>query len=186
MNSTKQKGFTIVELLIVMVIIGILASIVVVAYNGVTAKARNTAVVSVASDWVQLLNGYASLNGIQLSHDGYTPVCLGSTENYPATAEFDEGVCVGDWGTVDEDANDALKEYARINQTWTTGVAVDNFWGEATRGIQYAHNGILGSTNHQWITYSLDGDVDCGLSGATKTFDNGVTTCEVDVDLWID
>ncbi len=41
---TKQKGFTIVELLIVIVIIGILAAIVIVAYNGITNQANDTAV----------------------------------------------------------------------------------------------------------------------------------------------
>lgn len=36
----KQRGFTIVELLIVIVVIGILAAITVVAYNGVQARAK--------------------------------------------------------------------------------------------------------------------------------------------------
>ena len=41
-NSTKfmQKGFTLLELLVVIAIIGILSSIVLVSYNGYTAKAR--------------------------------------------------------------------------------------------------------------------------------------------------
>lgn len=39
----KQHGFTIVELLIVIVVIGILAAITIVAYNGVQTKARDTA-----------------------------------------------------------------------------------------------------------------------------------------------
>jgi prepilin-type N-terminal cleavage/methylation domain-containing protein len=38
----KQKGFTIVELLIVIVVIGILAAIVIVAYSGVQARARTS------------------------------------------------------------------------------------------------------------------------------------------------
>ena len=41
-----HKGFTIVELLIVIVIIGILAAISIVAYNGVQNKAYNSAVQS--------------------------------------------------------------------------------------------------------------------------------------------
>ena len=37
-----QKGFTIVELLIVIVVIGILAAITIVAFNGIQERARNT------------------------------------------------------------------------------------------------------------------------------------------------
>ena len=39
----KQKGFTIVELLIVIVVIAILAAITIVAYNGIQARARASA-----------------------------------------------------------------------------------------------------------------------------------------------
>lgn len=38
----SNKGFTIVELLIVIVVIGILAAIIIVAYGGVTGSARNS------------------------------------------------------------------------------------------------------------------------------------------------
>lgn len=39
--NRKQNGFTIVELLIVIVVIGILAAIVIVAFNGVQTRAQN-------------------------------------------------------------------------------------------------------------------------------------------------
>ena len=42
----KQRGFTIVELLIVIVVIGILAAITVVAYNGVQDRAKATKIQS--------------------------------------------------------------------------------------------------------------------------------------------
>lgn len=38
----QSKGFTIVELLIVIVVIGILAGLVITTYNGIQQKARNT------------------------------------------------------------------------------------------------------------------------------------------------
>ena len=40
MTKTIKKGFTIIELLIVIVVIGILAAIVVVTYQGVQNKAN--------------------------------------------------------------------------------------------------------------------------------------------------
>lgn len=42
--QVKTRGFTIVELLIVIVVIGILAAIVIVAYQGVTNRANDSAI----------------------------------------------------------------------------------------------------------------------------------------------
>lgn len=41
-KNKKHSGFTIVELLIVIVVIGILAAITIIAYNGIQTKARDT------------------------------------------------------------------------------------------------------------------------------------------------
>lgn len=48
MTKTRigQRGFTIVELLIVVVVIAILAAITIVAYNGITGQARKAAIQS--------------------------------------------------------------------------------------------------------------------------------------------
>lgn len=42
LKKARSSGFTIVELLIVIVVIGILAALVVVTYNGIQQKARDT------------------------------------------------------------------------------------------------------------------------------------------------
>ncbi len=58
MVSIKQKGFTIVELLIVIVVIGILAAITIVAYNGVQERARVSTVSSSLSQAAKKLAVY--------------------------------------------------------------------------------------------------------------------------------
>ncbi|MDM2096408.1 type II secretion system protein [Mycobacteroides abscessus] len=66
MNSvkfTREKGFTIVELLIVIVVIGILAMIVVVAYNGVQTSANNASRLAEVKSWQKLFEAYKAANG---------------------------------------------------------------------------------------------------------------------------
>ena len=46
MTRNKLSGFTIVELLIVIVVIGVLAAITIVAYNGIQSRAADTKLVS--------------------------------------------------------------------------------------------------------------------------------------------
>ena len=58
-SSNKTKGFTLVELLIVIVVIAILAAISIVAYNGVTSKARDD---ERASNARNIINAAASYN----------------------------------------------------------------------------------------------------------------------------
>ena len=58
-SSNKTKGFTLVELLIVIVVIAILAAISIVAYNGVTNKARDD---ERATDARNIINAAAAYN----------------------------------------------------------------------------------------------------------------------------
>lgn len=62
-NLKDQKGFTIVELLIVIVVIGILAAIVIVAFNGVQQRARNTQALTDAQSIVKKAEGVNADSG---------------------------------------------------------------------------------------------------------------------------
>lgn len=59
----KQHGFTIVELLIVIVVIGILAAIVIVAYNGVQDRARQTKISSDLNTFAKAIYGARTQTG---------------------------------------------------------------------------------------------------------------------------
>lgn len=59
----EQSGFTIVELLIVVVVIGVLAAIVVVAYNGITQSARDVRVRTAVRQTARLFEAYLAKNG---------------------------------------------------------------------------------------------------------------------------
>ena len=60
---TRQPGFTIVELLIVIVVIGILAAIVIVAYNGIQNQAYDTTVESDVSTVAKKLELFKAKEG---------------------------------------------------------------------------------------------------------------------------
>ncbi|MEO6109727.1 MAG: type II secretion system protein [Candidatus Saccharimonadales bacterium] len=57
-----ERGFTIVELLIVIVVIGILAAITIVSYTGISAKANTNTAKANAQSVVQVVETYAQDN----------------------------------------------------------------------------------------------------------------------------
>jgi len=61
----NSQGFTIVELLIVIVVIAILAAVTIVAYNGVSNRAKAAAAQSAVSQAAKKIMSYASINNDQ-------------------------------------------------------------------------------------------------------------------------
>src|SRR5882757_4414165 len=59
----RNQGFTIVELLIVIVVIGILAALVITTYAGIQAKARNSKRQTDVQDIQTQLEAYFQTNG---------------------------------------------------------------------------------------------------------------------------
>lgn len=86
----KQQGFTIVELLIVIVVIGILAAISVVAYNGIQQRANNTQRIAAAKDWQKLITTYTAQNGAYPASTLGNHTCLGTGNPTDFDANPDE------------------------------------------------------------------------------------------------
>ena len=74
----KSRGFTIVELLIVIVVIAILAAISIVAYNGIQQRAKNSQTVTAMAAYSKAIRSYHAVN-----------------QNFPGTTS-----CAGKVGTV--------------------------------------------------------------------------------------
>lgn len=76
----RPIGFTIVELLIVIVVIGILASVTIVAYNGIRGRARQASIESDITNVQELIEVYHAVNGTY-PVTGATTLTGGSTSN---------------------------------------------------------------------------------------------------------
>lgn len=88
--TRRTTGFTIVELLIVIVVIGILAAITIVAYNGIQQRAKTAAITSAADQWEKIIRAEAITTGAMPSVG-----CLGSSStDFPAKGDFLAGECV--------------------------------------------------------------------------------------------
>lgn len=83
MQWAKQKGFTIVELLIVVVVIAILAAITIVAYNGIQNRSKQSATQSAVSQASKKIQTFAAANSDALPDDfNALGVPTSSTLNY--------------------------------------------------------------------------------------------------------
>lgn len=101
-KQTKARGFTIVELLIVIVVIAILAAITIVAYNGIQNRAKassaqaaaNTVIKkaeaanAVATGYPTTTGGFAAQSDSTLVGSGLTLGAIASAPTNPATVEY--------------------------------------------------------------------------------------------------
>lgn len=62
-KTVRNQGFTIIELLVVIVVIGILAAITIVSYNGITTRASTASAQSTARTVVQKIEIYNAETG---------------------------------------------------------------------------------------------------------------------------
>jgi prepilin-type N-terminal cleavage/methylation domain-containing protein len=86
----STRGFTIVELLIVIVVIAILVTISVVAYNGIQTRAKNTKTINATSAWIKALKLYHADKG---SYPALA-TCLGNATTYTSSTQ-----CWVGWST---------------------------------------------------------------------------------------
>ena len=104
----KQKGFTIVELLIVIVVIAILAAISVVAYNGIQTRAENTKTVQAVAQYGKAIKLYVAEQG---AYPIQVYSCLGNPTRCGNVTDTTDPGCAGGQ-TTPKTLNSSLAPYA--------------------------------------------------------------------------
>jgi len=145
-NKQKESGFTIVELLVVIVVIGILAAITIVSYTGITAKANGTANKSNANSVLSAaLTFYAESPTNVFPATAATPgATLPNFNTATSTSKLPSGINVSNVSPTSTTTT-AISYRVKADNT---GVCV-GYWdsGATTPGIVYMFGGTATADN---------------------------------------
>jgi len=178
-GGSPRGGFTIVELLVVIVVIAILTAITIVAYNGIQSRARGSKIVAALDVYEKTARLYKEENGVYPSSDDGFNVCLG--DSYPATSLFAEGECYAVGGSSYQESQTTNDQFKTVvsNLPDVSDASVDTGAGGAIRGILYQRVG-----NEAIMTYYIAGDQPCGRGHKYPSQFGGkpITTCQVELE----
>lgn len=176
-----RRGFTIVELLIVIVVIAILAAITIVAFNGVQQRTRTSQTASALTAWIKGIKLYRTDKGSWPTG----LACLGSGYMWGPQGTDTSGVAqcrqdnVGSGFKENTAFTNAILPYlggSTPTPAMVTGYASDTQW---RRGLSYTYGGGDGTQVYIYATY--EGDITCpaapGAESTSKAVWSGNTNC---------
>lgn len=180
------SGFTIVELLVVVVVIAILAAITIVSYNGITQQAQNTQLLGKVDSYTKAIQLYKIQNGTYPSIDssetdtvGYA--CVGSPASFPGDGTYQANQCYKST-TLNIKASAGLVSQLRTVVSNLPDAALpsvsNNDNSISIRGILYASASPNATAGLQYV---INGDQNCARG--TKAYNipsyPGMTICTV-------
>jgi prepilin-type N-terminal cleavage/methylation domain-containing protein len=176
----SMRGFTIVELLIVIVVIAILAAISTVAFNGIQQRAENTKTVQAVGEYGKALQAYAATNG-QYPILAYP--CLATNGTRCANMTDATASCNGATASVGSAAFEtAIKSVvSKMPQLSTQQMACEN--GKMySGGFYYSTDFVDGKKAN--MAYFLKGNVACAAPGSVRLvnppiYNSNTTECIV-------
>lgn len=159
LNNQSERGFTIVELLIVVVVIAILAAITIVSYNGITNRANQSAAKSVAANVQKKVELYNS-------EEGRYPIALSEFTDSDLTGEsfyINPDTFTDTNGSVDPNSGNGTKKVriqacqeaaGTLSASTITGIRI-GYWN-------YGEGGVTPAVS--WIELGQNCSVTAGLA----------------------
>ncbi|HEX3568157.1 MAG TPA: type II secretion system protein [Candidatus Saccharimonadales bacterium] len=141
----NQSGFTLVELLIVIVVIGILATLVITTYSGIQSKARDT-------------KRQTDINAIQGQLEAY----YAQNGNYPTNDNMESSVWIGGDGT---STNPAHLKGLDLNALQTPKWSSSSSCKDATTGKAVTTSSTSSLDCYQYSATADDGSACTNASG---------------------
>lgn len=140
-NLKKNSGFTIVELLIVIVVIAILAAITIVAYNGITNRAKTSKAQSTAANIGKKMEAYNAEIGNYPANYGQLTGAASTTTYAVSAADATYTSAAANLTTAPSD------EKTIAIGVCTTGLRIAYWKYDGTAAVQYTYVGGASSGN---------------------------------------
>ena len=189
----NAQGFTIVELLIVIVVIAILAAVTIVAFNGIQVRAENTKTLSAVDQYAKALRIYKTNTGnYPLAGGGFQFGCIAESGSCAMTGGVSGPDCaaIGASG-VNNALNTAIKTV--IPSIPSVSDQAMECEGKTVKGALYIMYGNLygGDNRNAYIIYYLKGDQPCTTPAGSKLvatngriyYSTGTTRCYIQFDV---
>ena len=189
--KTYGRGFTLVELLIVIVVISILAGVTVTAFRGVQGRAHMASAGAARASVVKLLKIYKQEHGGYPKPASNDTVCIGEAASYPAANGFVAGQCQYSDYTATSVSTDAaltatLQTYGKTPfVNWppaTEDYAFEGSGKDFYRGLFYMANSGVGTTSPTaYLWFYIPGQNTCpaGVGYGGYNSDTGETQCTI-------
>jgi prepilin-type N-terminal cleavage/methylation domain-containing protein len=153
----RSRGFTIVELLIVIVVIAILAAISIVAYNGIQSRAYNASLLAGINSYKKAIRLYAVDNGV---YPSAFPACL----NGQASLGASSNQC-SDQSTTKPTFDDAIAPYIGSQPNLEAKVVTGSYGGTSYQFLTTGQYNTYGGKHS--LYYWLPGANEWPADGST-------------------